>query len=66
MKFVRVFGIVVVLVIFVNVDGFPSSGNGTANGNPAHNEELICRPSTPCAWAVYKRFTRIVDYFMGN
>ncbi|KAK4875508.1 hypothetical protein RN001_011930 [Aquatica leii] len=26
----------------------------------------ICHNSTPCGWAVYKRFTRMIDYFMKN
>ncbi|KAF2898919.1 hypothetical protein ILUMI_07257 [Ignelater luminosus] len=26
----------------------------------------VCQRSTPCGWAVYTRYTRVIDYFMKN
>lgn len=29
-------------------------------------QDVHCSQDTPCGWAVYTRFTRVVDYFMKN
>lgn len=26
----------------------------------------VCQRNTPCGWAVYTRYTRVIDYFMKN
>ncbi|XP_030750305.1 uncharacterized protein LOC115878087 [Sitophilus oryzae] len=55
----------VIVVISVVVNCYPAETDST-NGTSKEAEDEVCQLSSQCGWAVYKPFTRDIDYFMKN